>query len=269
MENSPQIRHIVAGVAAAIVIIGAIVWSLYPAPVAAPGAEGSASSTPASTAATTTKDGVTASGNFTVTKDDTITLPTPPDFRAPIAFAADVAPDVRAAITTRAQALEAKLAKDSFDLGSWIDLGAMRKMAGDYRGAETAWLFVTKTAPRNTIAFSNLADLYMNFLKDYPQAETMYKKVIALDPAQIEPYVSLATLYGNLYKTGTSAAEDILKKGIAAHPDSADLHVLLARMYAKAGRAAEAKVQYQAAISAAQKQGSTDLAAQLKTEAGL
>jgi tetratricopeptide (TPR) repeat protein len=197
MENSPQIRHIVAGVAAAIVIIGAIAWSLYPAPVAAPAAEGSASSTPISTA-TTTKDGVTANGNFTVTKDDTITLPTPPDFRAPVAFAADVAPDVRAAITTRAQALEAKLAKDSFDLGAWIDLGAMRKMAGDYRGAETAWLFVTKTAPRNTIAFSNLADLYMNFLKQYPQAETMYQKVIALDSTQIEPYVSLATLYDNL-----------------------------------------------------------------------
>jgi hypothetical protein len=268
MENSLQVRHIVAGVAAAIIIIGAIVWSLYPAPVAAPAAEGSASSTPIS-AATTTKDGVTANGNFTVTKDDTITLPTPPDFRAPIAFAADVAPDVRAVITARAQSLEAKLARDSFDLGSWIDLGAMRKMAGDYRGAETAWVFVTKTAPRNTIAFSNLADLYMNFLKEYPEAETMYKKVIALDSTQIEPYVSLATLYGNLYKTGTSAAEDILKKGIVAHPDSADLHVLLARMYTKDGRSAEAKAQYQAAITAAQMQGNADLAAQLKTEAGL
>ena len=266
MEHSLQIRHIITGVAAALVIIGAIMWTLYPRAVAAPIAE-VASTTGA--LATTSTNGVTGTGAFTVSKDDAIELPTPPDFRAPIAYATSVAPDVRAIIETKAQKLQTQLAKDSFNLGAWIDLGAARKMAGDYRGAETAWAFVAKAAPQNTIAFANLADLYMNFLKDYPKAEVMLKKVIALDPAQVEPYVSLATLYENFYKTGTAAAEDILKKGVQSHPSSVDLRVLLARLYAQAGRTTEAQAQYQAAIDSAQKQGHADTASQLKAEAGL
>jgi Tfp pilus assembly protein PilF len=70
----------------------------------------------------------------------------------------------------------------------------------------------------------------------------------------------------NFYKQGTSAAEDILKKGAAAIPDSVDIHVQLARYYKAKGDAADAKTQYDAAIGAANKNGQPAVATQLQTE---
>ncbi|MBI5458070.1 hypothetical protein HY971_05100 [Candidatus Kaiserbacteria bacterium] len=184
-----------------------------------------ASSTPQ--ASTTTLNGVTGTGNFTVSSVPTLTVP---DFRAPIKFGADVPADVRAALQKSADIIIAKLTKDSLDLRAWIELGGVHKMGGDYKGAESAWLFVTQASPKNAIAYGNLADLYMNFLKDYSKAEAQYLKVISLEPSNIDPYRSLALLYTNFYKKGTSAAEDILKKGIRAIPDSTELKVLLERL---------------------------------------
>lgn len=217
---------------------------------------------------TETHDGVTGTGSFEVSKEDIPTLVVP-DFRAPLKISPEISADVKLALQKNFATLVEILAKDSFDLKSWIDLGTIRKMGGDYKGAETAWLFVTKGSPTNTVAYSNLADLYMNFLKDYPKSEAMYLKVISLNPTDASAYRDLASLYDNLYKKGTGAGEAILKKGVAAAPDSVDLHVVLARYYKEAGRTAEAKVQYEAAIAAAQKAGQTEVAAQLKTEAGL
>jgi tetratricopeptide (TPR) repeat protein len=209
---------------------------------------------------------VSATGGFTVTKDQTIELPTPPDFRTPIKYSADIAPEVKAIIETRFKALQDKLTKDTFDLASWVDLGALHKMAGDYAGAETAWVFVTKAAPKHATAYANLADLYMNFLKNYPKADAMYKQEVAIQPDAIDAYISLAVMYENFYKAGGSP-DAILKKGIVANPKSVELELALARYYTHAGRAADAKAAYQAAITAAA--GNATLVAQIKAEAGL
>jgi Tfp pilus assembly protein PilF len=109
----------------------------------------------------------------------------------------------------------------------------------------------------------------MNFLKDYSKAEQAYLSAIKADPAGAGAYRDLASLYDNLYKKGEGAGEAILKKGVAASPDSVDLRVILARYYKDAGRTAEAKEQYQAAIAAANKAGQTEVAAQIQTEAVL
>lgn len=267
MENTTETYRLAAGIGLAALVIAGIIWSLYPKSAAAPAT--TATSTPIATT-TESHDGVTASGGgFTVSGGDTIELPTPPDFRAPIAYASSVSPEVRAALAARATLLEDKIAKDSFDLAAWIDLGTVRKMAGDYRGAETAWVFVNAVAPEHPTAIANLADLYMNFLPDYPKAESRYLKLIALDAHQVSAYASLATLYQHFYKIQTTAAEDILLKGIAANPQAIDLRIELARYYKNALLPAKAKAQYEAAIAEAEKQGNATLAAEIRAEAGL
>ncbi len=208
---------------AAIIILGIGIFLFYRP--AGEGGSNVASST--SQIATTSHSGVTGTGNFTVGEVPALTVP---DFRAPIKFSADVAVDVRAALQTSADTLVARLTKDSLDLTSWLQLGDVRKIGGDFKGAESAWIFVTQASPQNVIAYGNLADLYMNFLKDYPKAEAEYLKVISLEPTHVDPYRSLALLYENFYKKGTSAAEDILKKGIKAVPDSGELKALLAKL---------------------------------------
>jgi tetratricopeptide (TPR) repeat protein len=225
---------------------------------------GMATSTPVSTS-TQTHDGVTGTGNFTVSQDGVIDL-TPPDFRKPIEFSSTITADVKTALQKAASTLSDRLAKDSLDLKSWINLGTVRKMGGDYKGSEAAWLFVTKAAPQDTIAYNNLGDLYAYYLKDYAKAEHAYLTAIKLNPQEAGAYRELSSLYINVYKKNTSAAEDILRKGIAVAPDSIDMHVILARYYKAAGRTDDAKAQFDAAIAVAQKAGNTDAVTQLKAE---
>jgi Tfp pilus assembly protein PilF len=261
MQNSARIWAAVIGVA--IVIL--IVFALLQKPAAAPATDTTASSTSGTSATgTTTRNGVTGTGDFSVT-GDTIDLNIP-DFRAPINFSSSIQADVKAALESTATKLEAKLTADSLDLESWVNLGVVRKMGGDYAGAEKAWLFVTQAAPNNPLAYANLGDLYQNFIKNYPKAEKNYLTEIKLSPKDEGAYLNLYTMYANQYKQGTSAAEDILKKGIAALPDSVALHVQLARFYKAKNDTTDARVQYDAAIAAANKAGQGAVALQIQAE---
>ena len=221
---------------------------------------------PASTTISKTQSGVTGTGEFKVSLVSSDKLPPAPDFHAPIKFSVDVTPEIRAQLEKSSAILIGRIETDSTDLRSWIDLGTLRKIGGDYKGAEVIWQFVTRAAPDNSIAFENLGDLYQNFLKDYPKAETSFLAAIRVNAGDTNPYRSLFVLYSTVYKTGTSAAEDILKKGIAMNADALDFKVILARYYRDAGRAADARAAYDAAITAADKTGHTQLSADLKAE---
>lgn len=158
------------------------------------------------------------------------------------------------------------VATPTSDLTVLIALGYKRKQVGDYKGAAAAWQYASTLYPKNVVSFNNLGDLYMNFLPNYPLAEANYLKQIGNLASDVNAYRALFTLYSQLYKQGTSAAEDILKKGIAASSKAYDLQVLLARYYRDSGRSADAKAQYDAAIANAKAQGLTDIAAQIGQE---
>jgi Flp pilus assembly protein TadD len=245
-----------------IVIVILIVLALLQRPAGAPST--TSTSTQNTASSTATQNGVTGSGEFQVT-GDTVNISVP-DFRSTLKFSPSIQSDVKTALQNAANTLEGRLATNSFDLASWINLGTVRKMAGDYTGAEQAWTFVTKAAPTNSIAYNNLGDLYANFIKNYPKAEQAYLTAIKISPNDEAPYINLYQMYTNFYKKGTSAAEDILKKGIVAVPDSTSLHVELARYYKSKGDSADAKTQYDAAIAAANKSGQSAAASQLQVE---
>jgi len=229
-----------------------------------------ATSTPTTQSTSTPKQktvsGVTGTGNFTVELVPNVKLPRAPDFRMPIAFSSDIAAEVKTQIQNNSNILIDRIAKNANDMRSWIDLGTMHKMAGDYKGAETFWVYVTKAAPKNSIAFQNLGDLYKGFLVDYPKAESSYLTAIKIDPADTNPYRALFELYTIAYKKGTSAAEDILKQGISVNSQSVDLQVVLARYYKSLGRTQDAKVEYDLAIQNAKSQGQNALASQIEQE---
>jgi tetratricopeptide (TPR) repeat protein len=152
----------------------------------------------------------------------------------PIVIVATLDPAAAAAIKSKIEAVVSQLKQDSQQLKLWLQLGTYRKMAGDYAGAAEAWDYVAAAAPSNYIAFNNLGDLYMNFTKDYPKAETNFLAVITRKPEYIDSYRNLYTLYHYLYKTNTSAASDILKEGLKINPNDPDLLRLQAELNAKA-----------------------------------
>ncbi len=117
------------------------------------------------------------------------------------------------------------LRKSPGDFDTWLELAIHYKIAGDYEGAADVWQYVVYAAPsvQRTVALSNLGDLYMNFIKDYPKAEGYYRQALAINPTVISYYRDLYTLYRYLYKIDTSAASDILTEGLAKNPGNADL----------------------------------------------
>lgn len=191
-----------------------------------------------------------------------------PAVHRPIVNKTNVPADALAAITDRTHQLEALVTKNDKDTNSWINLGAVREMVGDHEGALQAWQYVVAIEPGNITATFNLAALYADQLKQYPQAEKAYQKAIALNPHSSVGYRSLFEMYTNTsYKPTATAAEDILKKGIAAVPEATDLHILLARYYKQFGNATSAAIEFKAAADAATKAGQSDIAAQIQTEA--
>ncbi len=219
------------------------------------------SSMATSTSATSTAQNT---GGYTITQ---VPIPQAPDFKAQLQFASDVSVDIRMQLQKEDAIVVATLTKTPGDLNAWVNLGTLHKMAGDYQGAATIWSYVASLYPQSPAAYDNLGDLYQNFLKNYAKAESNFLAAIQQKPDDTNPYRALYEMYTSVYKVGSSAAEDILKKGIAANPRAVDLEVLLARYYKSQGRTADAKAEYDAAIQNANAQGQVSLAAEIQQEA--
>ncbi len=157
---------------------------------------------------------------------------------------------------------------NSIDLKGMIDRARALKSAGNYDGAIAVLNQATSVYPNDVVAFNNLADIYMNFKPDYAKAELNYKKVIANDATQLNAYRNLLQLYttADYHYANPTAAASIVAAGIKAVPTAYDLQLTLARYYRDAGRTADARVQYQAAINNANSQGLSKVAADIQTE---
>jgi tetratricopeptide (TPR) repeat protein len=193
-------------------------------------------------------------------------LPPAPDMNKKFSFDKTVQADVQAAILSGADAKRSLLVKDQYDFNAWVALGTLYQMAGDYNQAKAIWEYVTKIYPTNTVTHSNIANLYDAYLHDYAKAESEYEFAIKSDPSNPQNYRNLFDMYLYRYKQNTSAAEDILKKGITASPDSIDLKVLLARYYVEKNRPADARAMFESAIKTATAQHQASIAQELKAE---
>lgn len=157
-----------------------------------------------------------------------------PSLAGDIKIDASLSPDVQSVLRTKEEDLISQLKQSPDRADLWLKLGVYRKIAGDYIGAAEAWNFVaTNQSSLSYIAYGNLGDLYMNFLKNYPKAEANYKAAIALQPTFIDYYRDLFTLYTSFYKTNTSAAADIVAQGLTANPNNPDLLQLQKQLKAR------------------------------------
>lgn len=208
---------------------------------------------------------VSGTGSYTVQTErlPQQTAAQAPSFKTPVTCTLDA--ELCAAISSKVAAAVAALESNDEDPGAWVNLGTLRKMAGDYRGAAEAWEFVSKLYPTNPASFSNLGDLYKNYLRDNAKAEANYLTSIKNYPQNIDAYRALAELYASGFRGG-SAAEDILKKGIAANPTAVELHVLLARHYRASGNVSLANAAFDAAAAAATAAGNATAAASIQSE---
>lgn len=208
--------------------------STLPAATTPPMATTTNATSTSATASTTTTDlgnGITVTGpagsRVVITPVSTnITVAKAPDLSHVVTYSADLPPDAVTAISKNIASDTASLKQNPAQGDVWLQLAVYYKIAGDYHAAEAVWLYMTKAAPTNAVAFGDLGDLYQNFLKDYPKAESNYLQAVQLDPKNIDLYRNLYTLYKYQYKTGTTAAADILVRGLKSNPNNPDLLAL-------------------------------------------
>ena len=151
------------------------------------------------------------------------TVPGEPDLTHKVVYASNLSPGAVTQLKGNIATLRYQLRSDPSQMDLWLSLALNYKIAGDYKAAEVVWLYMARVSPTNAVPYANLGDLYQNFLHNYPAAETNYLMAVGLRPDNIDMYRDLYTLYRYQYKTNTTAAADILIKGLAANPGNADL----------------------------------------------
>ena len=170
--------------------------------------------------ATTTVNGVSGTGSYTVEPVGA----EPPSLDRPIVITAELSAEAKTVLTRLLTEQIDILGKEPTRVDVWLKYGINRKIAGDYEAAIEAWEYVAQVAPKevSATAHGNLGDLYMYFLKDYAKAEVRYQQAITLNPNIIEYYRSLFYLYKDVYKDNTKA-QATLTAGLKANPNHPDL----------------------------------------------
>ena len=143
-----------------------------------------------------------------------------------ISFPAGMAEDAKAIYQKKIEDLENLLKKDSNSFQNWIDLGVFRKGVEDYEGTREIWEYASKRWPGNSISFGNLGDLYGFYLKDYTKAESSFLQSILNTPDRERAYLQLADFYLNVMKDSVKA-KAIIEEGISKAGTNENLRQML------------------------------------------
>ncbi len=150
--------------------------------------------------------------------------------------------------------------------GNWLTLGNLRGQIQDHEGAEEVYVYLTETSPDNAVGYTNLGNTYHYHLPDYPKAEANYLAAIERSPGNENAYSELHTLYKNVYKTDTTAAVDILLRGLEQKPQSINFRLQLAKYYEDTGDVENQLRYLEEALDEANRTNNTTLAESLTAE---
>ncbi|OGZ56534.1 MAG: hypothetical protein A3H64_00965 [Candidatus Ryanbacteria bacterium RIFCSPLOWO2_02_FULL_45_11c] len=150
-------------------------------------------------------------------------------------IAAEIPPDVAVKYQEGFEELVKTIEEHPDSFGAWFNLGSVKNVFGDYKGAEEAWLYATEISPLQARSLMNLADLYRYKLKDYQKTEWAYISAIERGDASVDPislYYEFASFYRNSYTGKKELAISIIEQGLAIDTeDNSDL-LALAGMWA-------------------------------------
>jgi len=117
---------------------------------------------------------------------------------------------------------------------SWINVGILKKRLGDKPGAEKAWLKAIDYNPDRSLAYGNLADLYLFSMGEYEKAEEYYQKVLSIRTDNFTHYHGLVSLYRYNITEKANLIEGIMIEGAEANPTKAEnYYMYLANYFAE------------------------------------
>jgi len=162
----------------------------------------------------------------------------------------DLSAEELAEYQQRFVAVKQSLIETPDQLDGWLQLGMLKKFVGDYQGAEAAWIKAGELRPKNSTSFGNLADLYVNFSKEYDKAELAYQKAIENSQGEAKNVNFYRNYYYFAYYNlaDFNKTESILLAGLADNPKSSDMPALLGSFYSETGKISQAIEYYQKAL---------------------
>ena len=101
---------------------------------------------------------------------------------------------------------------------SWINVGILKKRMKDDIGAEKAWLKAIDYNPDRSVAYGNLADLYLFNMREYEKAEEYYFKALEMNPSNHGYYIGLVSLYRYDMTEKSDLIEGIIVNGANLNP---------------------------------------------------
>jgi hypothetical protein len=181
---------------------------------------------------------VTLPPGYTLHEEDSTSTATannvpPPSLAGAIVISSPLDPAQQASLRTNEQTLITQLKAAPTRIDLWLKLGAYRKIAGDYDGAQVAWQYVVNSGPSNIayIAYGNLGELNLDYIKNYIKAEADYKAAIALNPHVTDYYRELFYLYGT--ENNPTAQAAILTQALKINPGDSGFLALQKQLLTK------------------------------------
>ena len=101
---------------------------------------------------------------------------------------------------------------------SWINVGILKKRMKDDIGAEKAWLKAIDYNLDRSVAYGNLADLYLFNMREYEKAEEYYFKALEMNPSNHGYYIGLVSLYRYDMTEKSDLIEGIIVNGANLNP---------------------------------------------------
>jgi len=128
-----------------------------------------------------------------------------------------------------------KIQEDDYVYIRWINIGILKKRLLDYSGTEEAWQNAISYNPDQSLAFGNLADLYLFDLGQYEKAEEYYLKVLDMRTDNYGYYVGLVSLYRYNMTEKVDLIEGIMIKGAENSPAEAENYYMYLANYFASG----------------------------------
>lgn len=140
--------------------------------------------------------------------------------------------------------------QSGFNFDALNHIAMIKKIVGDYSGAEATWKYVGLARPQNSVSFFNLAQLYAQDLKDNQKAEENFLitlKNSAGETGNEQYYITIVDFYTYFYSEKKTEAEKILLEALTTeqYKDSQDILALLATYYQGGGQPVKAKEYWQ------------------------
>lgn len=123
---------------------------------------------------------------------------------------------------------------------TWIAIGNLKSLLGDYTGAVAAYQKSIELQGNNVLGYRNIAEVYNTHLKDYEKAASYYRLALNNNFLDSDLYIALAQVYDHQLNQDDKA-EQVYLEGLQKTQGHPDIFIRLVKFYKDNGNTGKYK----------------------------